>query len=102
MLKFKLTSEKADMSDHLLDDQETDGLENPDESLTADLNEQDDDSSLLDTALPDVHDDVPDDVDESGDHDDLLAPTPTDEHAEHLLDNTTDEDPVSCLEFEER
>ena len=79
------------MADHLLDDQETDGVENQDESLTADLNEQDDDSSLLDTALPDVHDDV----DEGVDHDDLLAPTPTDEHADHLLDNTTDEDPVS-------
>lgn len=80
------------MADNLLDDLEADDLGNSDERLTADLNEQDDDSSLLDSGLTDVHDEVDD-----GDHDDLLAPTPTDEHTDHLLDNTGDEDPVSFL-----
>ena len=83
------------MADHLLDDPDTkDSLDNQDDPLTADLNDQEDDNSLLDAGLqlPELHDD-----EEPGDHDDLLAPTPTDEGGEHLLDNTADDDQVSQL-----
>ncbi len=71
------------MADHLLDD--PDSKETP---LTADL---DDDTSLLDGGLTDLQED-----EGNEDHDDLLAPTPTDE-SDHLLDNTTDDDPVRPL-----
>lgn len=69
------------MADHLLDDPET--------PLTADL---DDDTSLLDGGLSELQED-----EGNGDHDDLLAPTPTDDSdhlLDHALDNTTDDDPV--------
>ncbi len=73
------------MADHLLDD--SDLKETP---LTADL---DDDTSLLDAGLTELHED-----EGNGEHDDLLAPTPTDDSdhlLDHTLDNTTDDDPVS-------
>lgn len=74
------------MADHLLDDPDSkDGVETPEDPLSGDLNDLEDDTSLLDAGLTDL--------DGNGDHDDLLAPTPTDD-SEHLLDNATDDDPV--------
>ncbi len=71
------------MADHLLDDPDSkDGVGTLEDT---DLNDLEDDTSLLDAGLTDL--------DGTGDHDDLLAPTPTDD-SEHLLDNATDDDPV--------
>ncbi|XP_064393243.1 polyadenylate-binding protein 2-like isoform X2 [Halichondria panicea] len=73
------------MADHLLDDPDSkDGVETPEDPLSGDLNDLEDDTSLLDAGLTDL--------DGNGDHDDLLAPTPTDD-SEHLLDNAADDDP---------
>lgn len=82
------------MADNLLDDPDTkDGADNHDDPLIGDLNDNEDDSSLLDAGLPELQDEA-----EAGDQDDLLATTPTDE-SEHLLDNTTEDDPVSVARW---
>ena len=67
------------------------GSENQEDSLTADLAEQDEDSSLLDTALG---------LGDTTEGDGEPPETPTEEQVENLLDESADgvqveEDPVS-------
>ena len=69
------------------------GSDNQEDSLTADLAEQDEDASLLDTALG---------LGDTTEGDGEPPETPTEEQADNLLDESTDgvtveEDPVSCL-----
>ena len=67
------------------------------DSLTADLAEQDEDSSLLDTALG---------LGDTTEGDGEPPETPTEEQADNLLDESTEgvqveEDPVSCVRVRE-
>ena len=66
------------------------GSDSQEDSLTADLNDQDEDSSLLDTALG---------IGDSTEGDGEPPETPTEEQADNLLDDSADvvpieEDPV--------
>ena len=87
---FKNTERKL-MASPLENPGTPEGSDNQEDSLTADLAEQDEDSSLLDTALG---------LGDSTEGDGEPPETPTEEQVENLLDESADgvqveEDPVS-------
>ena len=87
---FKDTERKL-MASPLENPGTPEGSDNQEDSLTADLAEQDEDSSLLDTALG---------LGDSTEGDGEPPETPTEEQVENLLDESADgvqveEDPVS-------